>query len=37
MPDDEGGYVNGQHRARAMMDAGVRRTVVVRDVWPGEG
>jgi hypothetical protein len=36
MPDGEGGYVNGQHRARAMMDAGVRRTVVVRDVWPEE-
>ncbi|MFE3504219.1 hypothetical protein ACFXPX_04555 [Kitasatospora sp. NPDC059146] len=34
MPDDDGTYVNGQHRARAMMDAGVRRTVVLRDVWP---
>ncbi|MFD8597650.1 hypothetical protein ACFV1L_21870 [Kitasatospora sp. NPDC059646] len=33
VPNDDFGYVNGQHRARAMMDAGVRRTVVARDVW----
>ncbi|MFD9596789.1 hypothetical protein ACFWA9_29130 [Kitasatospora sp. NPDC059973] len=33
-PSEGGGFVNGQHRAQAMLDAGVRRTVVVRDVWP---
>lgn len=26
---DGGGYVNGQHRAQAMLDQGVRRTVVM--------
>jgi len=35
-PSEGGGFVNGQHRAQAMMDAGARRTVVVRDVWPAE-
>ncbi|MFD4535653.1 hypothetical protein ACFWNL_18435 [Kitasatospora sp. NPDC058397] len=35
-PDGSGGFVNGQHRAQAMLSAGVRRTVVVRDVWPEE-
>ncbi|MQS16434.1 hypothetical protein F7Q99_30630 [Streptomyces kaniharaensis] len=34
MPCEGGGYVNGQHRSQAMLDAGVRHTVVVRDVWP---
>lgn len=33
-PDDEGHYVNGQHRAQALMDAGVRRTVVLVHRWP---
>ncbi|MEV6535847.1 hypothetical protein AB0M86_40795 [Streptomyces sp. NPDC051639] len=28
------GYVNGQHRSQAMLDAGVRRAVVLRMVWP---
>jgi len=28
------GYVNGQHRAEGMLDAGVRRTVVARWVYP---
>ncbi|WP_146765932.1 hypothetical protein [Micromonospora noduli] len=27
----EGGYNNGQHRAQAMLDAGVRRTLVEQD------
>ncbi|MFE9769441.1 hypothetical protein ACFYPC_33815 [Streptomyces sp. NPDC005808] len=27
------GYVNGQHRAQALLDAGVRRSVVLRMVW----
>lgn len=31
-PDSENGYVNGQHRAQAMLEAGVRRTVVLRFV-----
>ncbi|MBM0256614.1 hypothetical protein [Micromonospora sp. 4G55] len=26
----QGGYNNGQHRAQAMLDAGVRRTLVER-------
>jgi hypothetical protein len=30
---DEQGYTNGQHRAQTMLDAGVRRTVVLRYVW----
>lgn len=28
------GFINGQHRVQAMLDAGVRRTVVLRHVWP---
>ncbi|MEV5177972.1 hypothetical protein AB0L10_44870 [Streptomyces flaveolus] len=32
-PDSEGGYINGQHRAQAMLEAGVRRTVVLRYVY----
>ncbi|MGM9470352.1 nucleic acid/nucleotide deaminase domain-containing protein [Streptomyces murinus] len=32
-PDSGGGYVNGQHRAQAMLEAGVRRTVVLRYVY----
>lgn len=31
-PDREWGYANGQHRAQAMLEAGVRRTVVLRVV-----
>lgn len=31
-PDREWRYVNGQHRAQAMLEAGVRRTVVLRKV-----
>ncbi|MGW3311477.1 hypothetical protein ACWDG9_33395 [Streptomyces sp. NPDC001073] len=27
-------YINGQHRVQAMLDAGVRRTVVLRVEWP---
>ncbi|MFJ9893457.1 hypothetical protein ACIQPR_08995 [Streptomyces sp. NPDC091280] len=27
-------FINGQHRVQAMRDAGVRRTVVLRLVWP---
>ncbi len=33
-PSRGGGFVNGQHRTQAMLDAGVRRTVVLRMVWP---
>lgn len=29
-PDGYGQYINGQHRAQALLDTGVRRTVVVR-------
>ncbi|MCZ1011913.1 hypothetical protein [Streptomyces lydicus] len=33
-PDSSGtGYINGQHRAQAMFDAGVHRTVVMRTTW----
>ncbi|MFF8994502.1 hypothetical protein ACF09H_32180 [Streptomyces sp. NPDC014983] len=32
-PDSETGYINGQHRAQAMLEAGVRRTVVLRHVY----
>ncbi|WP_446046438.1 hypothetical protein [Streptomyces olivaceus] len=32
-PDSEGGYVNGQHRGQALLEAGVRRTVVLRHVY----
>ncbi|MGP3777131.1 hypothetical protein ACTWJ8_40485 (plasmid) [Streptomyces sp. SDT5-1] len=32
-PDSEGGYINGQHRAQAMLEAGVRRTVVLEHVY----
>lgn len=31
-PSSETGYVNGQHRTQAMIEAGVRRTVVLRTV-----
>lgn len=31
---DRRGYVNGQHRAQAMLDAGVHRTIVLRTVRP---
>jgi hypothetical protein len=33
-PEREIGYVNGRHRAQAMLDAGVRRTLVARWVMP---
>jgi hypothetical protein len=29
-------YFDGRHRARGMMDAGVRRTVIARWIWPDE-
>lgn len=32
-PGSQGGYVNGQHRAQAMLEAGVRRMVVLRYVY----
>ncbi|MFE2046779.1 hypothetical protein ACFXAZ_38870 [Streptomyces sp. NPDC059477] len=32
-PDSETGYINGQHRAQALLEAGVRRTVVLRHVY----
>jgi hypothetical protein len=28
------GYNNGQHRAQALIDAGVRRVLVERTIWP---
>ncbi|MEU9983601.1 hypothetical protein [Streptomyces sp. NPDC050856] len=31
-PSSSTGYINGQHRAQAMVEAGVRRTVVLRHV-----
>jgi hypothetical protein len=31
-----GGYINGRHRAQAMLDDGVRRTVVARWDWPAD-
>ncbi|GLF98028.1 hypothetical protein [Streptomyces yaizuensis] len=34
-PDSEGGYINGQHRGQALLEAGVRRTVVLRHVYEG--
>ncbi|MFD9030763.1 hypothetical protein ACFVZW_06325 [Streptomyces sp. NPDC059567] len=34
MPDNEVRYVNGQHRSQAMLDAGVRRTVVLHHIEP---
>ena len=30
-----GGYTNGRHRTTAMLDSGVRRTVVIRWRYPG--
>ncbi|MFJ7279357.1 hypothetical protein [Kitasatospora sp. NPDC098663] len=33
-PDEDGGYVNGQHRAQALMGARGRRIVVRVDRWP---
>jgi hypothetical protein len=37
--DDDGSiYVNGRHRSQAMLDAGVRRTLVAYWFWPeGQG
>jgi hypothetical protein len=35
-PNGAGGYINGQHRAQAMLDQGVRRTVVCSWRWPQE-
>ncbi|GGS29285.1 hypothetical protein Snoj_25580 [Streptomyces nojiriensis] len=32
-PDSEGGYINGQHRSQAMLEAGVPSTVVLRHVY----
>ncbi|WP_329167301.1 hypothetical protein OHB49_44430 (plasmid) [Streptomyces sp. NBC_01717] len=32
-PASEAGYINGQHRAQAMLEAGVRRTVVLHHVY----
>ncbi|WP_153815741.1 hypothetical protein [Streptomyces sp. SUK 48] len=32
-PGSQGGYVNGQHRAQAMLETGVRRMVVLRYVY----
>ncbi|MER6399319.1 hypothetical protein ABT263_25225 [Kitasatospora sp. NPDC001603] len=29
VPDGSGGFINGQHRTRAMLDAGVLRTIVL--------
>lgn len=31
--DDED-YTNGNHRTRAMLDAGVPRTIVLQTAWP---
>jgi hypothetical protein len=28
--DGSGFYINGQHKTRAMLDQGVRRTIVIR-------
>ncbi len=33
-PNDVGGFVDGQHRTQAMVDAGASRTVVLKTVWP---
>jgi hypothetical protein len=35
-PDTASGYINGQHRAQAMLDQGVRRTVVADWKYPDE-
>jgi len=32
-PASESGYINGQHRAQAMLEAGVRRTVVLHHIY----
>ncbi|MDN3271463.1 hypothetical protein [Streptomyces sp. MA15] len=32
-PASQTGYINGQHRAQAMLEAGVRRTVVLHHVY----
>ncbi|MCW2880867.1 MAG: hypothetical protein JWQ95_4967 [Sphaerisporangium sp.] len=29
-------YVNGQHRSQAMLEAGVRRTITVDWIYPGQ-
>ncbi|MFD9904038.1 hypothetical protein [Streptomyces sp. NPDC059063] len=34
-PSDEVGYINGQHRAQALIEQGVHRTVVLRWTDPG--
>jgi hypothetical protein len=33
-PEREIGYINGRHRAKAMLDAGVHRTLVARWIDP---
>jgi hypothetical protein len=33
-PDGVAPYINGRHRAQAMLDAGVRRTVIGRWIDP---
>ncbi|MGW6202057.1 hypothetical protein ACWF9B_00150 [Streptomyces sp. NPDC055089] len=33
-PDKEVRYINGQHRSQAMLDSGVRHTVVLRHIEP---
>ncbi|WP_430786981.1 hypothetical protein [Actinoplanes sp. G11-F43] len=38
-PESPGGavpYINGRHRAQAMLDSGVRRTVIGRWIYPDE-
>ncbi|WP_194899968.1 hypothetical protein [Catenulispora pinisilvae] len=35
-PDCDGFFTNGQHHAQAMLDAGVRRTVVIRLKYPDD-
>lgn len=36
-PEREIGYINGRHRAKAMLDLGVRRVLVCRWEFPGGG
>ncbi|MFD9565824.1 hypothetical protein [Streptomyces sp. NPDC059994] len=31
-PDSDNGYINRQHRAQAMLEQGVRRTIVLRHI-----
>lgn len=35
-PGTSGQFTNGQHRAQAMLDAGVQRTVVIHLKYPGD-